>query len=204
MFITFEGIDLCGKSTQAKLLYNYLRKTGKKVILVREPGGTLISEKIREILLDKKNSNMKYLTEFLLFSASRYQLTEEIIKPHLKKGYIVICDRYFDSSTAYQGYGGNLDIKLINRINKIATGNLYPDLSFLIDITFEENLKRRKKIRKSHDRIEKKEISYYNSVIDGYRKIAKYARRFKIIDGTLLIDIIHNKILKYILKKTIK
>ena len=120
MFITFEGIDLCGKSTQAKLLYNYLRKTGKKVILVREPGGTLISEKIREILLDKKNSNMKYLTEFLLFSASRYQLTEEIIKPHLKKGYIVICDRYFDSSTAYQGYGGNLDIKLINRINKIA------------------------------------------------------------------------------------
>lgn len=201
MLITFEGIDLCGKSTQAKLLYSYLKKNGKKVILVREPGGTKISEKIREILLDKKNSNMKYLTEFLLFSASRHQLTEEIIKPHLEKGYFVICDRFFDSSTAYQGYGGKLDLIFINRINKIATGNLFPDLSFLIDISFEENIKRRKKIKKSHDRIEKKEISYYKDVIDGYRKIAKKTKRFRLIDGTLSVDTIHNNIIHYIFKR---
>jgi dTMP kinase len=201
MLITFEGIDLSGKSTQAKLLYDYLKKKRKKVILVREPGGTIISEKIRKILLDKKNDKMEYLTEFLLFSASRHQLTEEVIKPHLKKGYWVICDRYYHSSTAYQGYGGQISLRLIYNINKIATGNLKPDLSFLIDINYDENLKRRKKMNKSHDRIEKKENSYYYKVITGYRKLAFMTKRFIKIDGTLPIETIHNKILKYLLKQ---
>jgi len=202
MFITFEGIDLSGKSTQAKLLYDYLKEKKKKVIIVREPGGTEISEKIRDILLDKKNINMKYLTEFLLFSASRYQLTEEIIKPHLKHGYYVICDRYYDSSTAYQGYGGKIDISIINSVNKIATGNLIPDLSFLIDISYKENLNRREKMKKSHDRIEQKEISYYTKVIDGYRTIAqKDKKRFKVLDGTKPIPDLQKEIIKLILKK---
>ncbi len=196
MFITFEGIDLCGKSTQIKLLYDYFKKNEKKVILVREPGGTLISEKIRKILLDKENSKMKYLTEFLLFSASRHQLTEEIIKPLLKKKYIVLCDRYYDSSTAYQGYGGKIDLKIIHSINKIATNNLVPDLSFLIDINYEENLKRRKLSGKSHDRIEQKEKNYYNKVISGYRTIAKLnPKRFRILNGEKNIEIIHQEIL---------
>lgn len=199
MFITFEGIDLCGKSTQAKLLYDYLIKSKRKVILVREPGGTLISEKIRNILLDKENSKMKYITEFLLFSASRHQLTEEIIKPLLKKNYIVICDRYYDSSTAYQGYGGKIDLKIINQINKIATNNLVPDLSFLIDINYEENIRRRKLSGKSHDRIEQKEKNYYKKVITGYRTISKLnKKRFRLIDGKKDIETIHNEIKKFI------
>jgi dTMP kinase len=201
MFITFEGIDLCGKSTQVKLLYEYLIKNKKKVILVREPGGTLISEKIRNILLDKENSKMKYLTEFLLFSASRHQLTEEIIKPLLKKKYTVICDRYYDSSTAYQGYGGKIDLKIINTINKIASNDLTPDLSFLIDISYEENLKRRKISGKSHDRIEQKEKNYYRKVISGYKTIVKLNRkRFRIIDGKKSIESIHKEILDKIKK----
>lgn len=201
MFITFEGIDLCGKSTQVKLLYDFLSKNKKKVILVREPGGTLISEKIRNILLDKENSRMKYITEFLLFSASRHQLTEEIIKPLLKKNYIVICDRYYDSSTAYQGYGGKIDLKIINSINKIASNNLVPDLSFLIDINYEENLRRRKLSGKSHDRIEQKEKNYYGKVISGYRTIAKLnKKRFRIIDGKKDIESIHSEIKTIITK----
>jgi dTMP kinase len=197
MFITFEGIDLSGKSTQARLLYDKLAKNRKKVILVREPGGTLISEKIRKILLDKENSKMKYVTEFLLFSASRHQLTEEIIRPLLKKNYIVICDRYYDSSTAYQGYGGKIDLNIIKQVNKIATDNLVPDLSFLIDIDYSENIRRRELSGKSHDRIEQKEKNYYKKVISGYRTLAKIdKKRFRIIDGNKKIESIHNDILK--------
>jgi dTMP kinase len=197
MFITFEGIDLSGKSTQARLLYDKLAKNRKKVILVREPGGTLISEKIRKILLDKENSKMKYVTEFLLFSASRHQLTEEIIRPLLKKNYIVICDRYYDSSTAYQGYGGKIDLNIIKQVNKIATDNLVPDLSFLIDIDYSENIRRRELSGKSHDRIEQKEKNYYKKVISGYRTLAKIDnKRFRIIDGNKKIESIHNDILK--------
>lgn len=111
MFITFEGLDLSGKSTQAKLLLKYFNSKKVKSILLREPGGTVISEKIRKILLDKEHLEMFPLTEFLLFSAARSQLVDEVIKPALKKGMVVLCDRYHDSSTAYQGYGGNLDLK---------------------------------------------------------------------------------------------
>jgi dTMP kinase len=201
MFITFEGIDLSGKSTQARLLYDKLVKDRKKVKLVREPGGTLISEKIRKILLDKKNNKMKYITEFLLFSASRHQLTEEIIKPLLKKNYIVICDRYYDSSSAYQGYGGKIDLKIISEVNKIATNYLVPDLSFLIDIDYSENIKRRELSGKSHDRIEQKEINYYKKVISGYRTIAKLdKKRFRIIDGKKDIDEIQKGIYNIINK----
>jgi len=195
MFITFEGIDLSGKSTQIKLLKNYLENNNKKVITVREPGGTQISEKIRDILLDKVHLKMEYLTEFLLFSASRQQLTKEIILPYLKKKYFVLSDRYYDSSTAYQGYGGMLDLGMIKKINKIATDGLVPDLTFLINISIDECIKRKKLMKKKEDRIEQKKISYYKKVINGYLKIAdNNNRRFVVIDGSKSIDEIHKEI----------
>ena len=199
MFITFEGIDLSGKSTQARLLYEYLRKDKKKTVLVREPGGTVISEKIRKILLDKENHNMKYLTEFLLFSASRHQLVQEVIVPYLKKGYVVICDRYYDSSTAYQGYGGNLDLSMVNKINKFSTDDLVPDKSFLINISYKESLKRKSIIKKVQDRIEQKKVSYYNKVVKGYLEIAaKNKKRFRVLDGRKSINELHKEILSYL------
>ena len=204
MFITFEGIDPSGKSTQAKLLLEHLHRNKKKAILVREPGGTFISEKIRKILLDKSNENMTYPAEFLLFSASRNQLTEEVIKPHLKKGFYVICDRYFDSSTAYQGYGGSINIKHIEAVNKIASGGLDPDITFLINISAAESFKRKKVRKQDEDRIEQKKLNYYNKVVKGYFEIAaKNKKRFKIINGTGMIDDIQNEILN-ILKMKIK
>lgn len=196
MFITFEGIDLSGKSTQIRLLKKYFESEKKKVIAVREPGGTVISEKIRDILLDKEHLKMEDLTEFLLFSASRQQLTKEIILPHLKKNYIVLCDRYYDSSTAYQGYGGKVDLKVIKSINKTATGNLIPDITFLIHISIEESIRRKKLMNKNEDRIERKTISYFKKVTDGYLKIAKNDKgRFVVIDGTMSKDEIRNRII---------
>lgn len=201
MFITFEGIDLSGKSTQATLLYENLKKKGRKVILVREPGGTVVSEKIRKILLDKKNKNMYPLTEFFLFSASRYQLTKEVIKPAIEKGYIVICDRYYDSSTAYQGFGGLVNLKDINAINKIASENLVPDITFYVDIPIEESIKRKKKANKVNDRFESKKLSYYKRIISGYKKLAKiHRKRIFVIDGTNSITEIHKFILKILEK----
>ncbi|MBK8551179.1 MAG: dTMP kinase [Ignavibacteria bacterium] len=195
MFITFEGIDLSGKSTQIKLLKNYLEQNKKKVISVREPGGTGISEQIRDILLDKDHFKMEYLTEFLLFSSSRHQLTKEIILPHLRKKYFVLSDRYFDSSTAYQGYGGMIDLKIIKSINKIAAGGLIPDLTFLINISIDECIRRKKLMKKTEDRIEQKKISYYNKVIKGYLQIAANdKRRFVVIDGTKSVEDIHAEI----------
>ncbi|MGB9695700.1 MAG: dTMP kinase [Ignavibacteria bacterium] len=202
MFITFEGIDLSGKSTQAKLLFLNLRKLKFKTLLIREPGGTLISEKIRSVLLDSQHKKMEYLTEFLLFSASRYQLTNEVIIPHLKKGYYVICDRYYDSSTAYQGYGGNLDLKTVKFINKVATRGLKPKLTFLLDIPYSENLRRRQKLSVDKDRIESKSLSYYKRVIQGFRTIALEEKtRVTVLDGKKTVKelskIILEKVLQY-------
>lgn len=199
MFITFEGIDRSGKSTQAQMLYKYLKKRKSRVILVREPGGTQISEKIRNILLDKTNRNMFALTEFLLFSASRHQLTEEVIKPKLEAGYYVICDRYYDSSVAYQGYGGKINKKTIETINKIATTKLKPDISFLIDIDEDERHRRLIKSGRVEDRMEAKDIAYHKKVISGFREIARRnKKRFFIIDGKKDKKIIHEEIKKII------
>ncbi len=200
MFITFEGIDLSGKSTQIKLLKEYFESRKKKVISVREPGGTGISEKIRDILLDKEHLKMESLTEFLLFSASRQQLTKEVILPHLKKNFVVLCDRYFDSSTAYQGYGGKVDLKIINSINKTATCGLKPDITFLIHISIEESLRRKKLINKKDDRIEQNTISFYRKVISGYLEISSNdKKRFVVIDGTQSIQEIRSEIILAIL-----
>ena len=128
-FITFEGSEGCGKSTQSRMLYEYLKAKGKRVIYLREPGATKISEKIRDILLDARNQAIVPEAEMLLYMAARAQIVGEIIKPALKKGMIVICDRFLDSTLAYQGYGLGMDIDLIGRIGKFTTGGISPDFS---------------------------------------------------------------------------
>jgi dTMP kinase len=196
MFITFEGIDFCGKSTQVELLRKFLVETGNKVVVIREPGGTEISERIRDILLDRKNSEMSIETEFLLFSSSRSQLVREVILPAIKNGNIVISDRFHDSSTAYQGFGRGLDISKINTINSFAIADVIPDITFLIDITVEECLRR--KALKSHtdlDRIEISSNSFYQKVREGYLIMAKNESRFVVIDGSKNIEEIHKIIL---------
>jgi len=201
MFVTFEGIDLSGKSTQIKLLEEYLKRKNKRVISVREPGGTEISEQIRNIILDKGHLKMEYLTEFLLFSASRQQLTNEIIIPHLKKNYTVLCDRYFDSSTAYQGYGGKIDLKVINTVNKISTNGLVPDITFLIHISIDESIRRKRLMKKNEDRIEQKKLSYYKKVIYGYLQIAiNNKERIVVIDGSNSKDEISYEIINSLKK----
>lgn len=196
MFITFEGIDFSGKSTQAQLFFNHLKRHKKKAILLREPGGTIVSEKIRKILLDKRLDNMTYLSEFLLFSASREQLTSEVILPRLKKGYIVVCDRYYDSSTAYQGYGGKIELKTVQIVNKVASDGLVPDRTYLMNISIDD-MNKRKSLRNATDRIEKRKEDYYKKVIKGYLKIAsENKKRFLVLDAVESKALLHHKILE--------
>ena len=193
LFISFEGIDGCGKSTQAKILSEKLNTDGYRSIILREPGGSKISEKIRNILLNNHSKKISYKTEALLMTASRAQLVEEIIKPKLKKDIIVIADRYIDSTIAYQGGGRGLEIKTLNQLNNFATDNLVPDLTFLIDL---EPLKALRRIGKSGlDRIEKIGYNFQQKVREQYLKLASDNKRFILIDGEESVDNIHMKIL---------
>jgi dTMP kinase len=202
MFITFEGLDFSGKSTQAKLLQEYLKSKKKKCILLREPGGTEISERIRGIILDHKHIEMTPLTEFMLFSAARSQLVSEVIRPNLKKGYIVICDRYYDSSTAYQSYGGSLELRSVLKVNEIATGNLNPDITFLVDVNPKAAFARADKRQSAKDRMENKDLAFYSRVYKGFKDIANNnKKRFVVIDGTLTIEEIHKQITGKLSKK---
>lgn len=199
MFISFEGIDFCGKSTQVDLLKDYLLKQNKKIKIIREPGGTSISEKIRDILLDKKNNSMVMETEIFLFSASRAQLVREIIRPHLKNGYYVISDRFHDSSTAYQGYGRGLPVDSILKINNLAIGETVPDITFFIDIPNEVAIERKsKKSSADLDRIEVSDDYFFEKVRNGYFQIAASEKRFRIIDGTKSIKEINEQIINEI------
>ncbi len=201
MFITFEGIDFCGKSTQVDRLKKFLLKQKKKVEVIREPGGTFISEKVRSILLDKNHHSMFEETEILLFSASRAQLVREKIRPYLEKGYYVISDRFYDSTTAYQGYGRGISLEAVKQINNLAVGNTIPDLTFFIDIPFEEAVMRgRQKSNSQLDRIEVSGEEFFNRVRAGYLQLAFEEKRFRIIDGTLNIQEIHNKVKEEIIK----
>ena len=200
MFITFEGIDFCGKSTQVELLKNYLIEKNKKVEIIREPGGTNISEEVRNILLDKKNGNMFMETEFLLFSASRAQLVREKIRPYLEKGFYVISDRFHDSSLAYQGYGRGISIEAVSNVNSLAIGSTIPDITFFIDIPVEEAEKRKTgKTVTDLDRIEISEMNFYESVRNGYLDLSKKEKRFRLIDGRKSIEEIHKNIIREII-----
>ncbi|MDH4222877.1 MAG: dTMP kinase [candidate division Zixibacteria bacterium] len=187
--ITFEGIDYSGKTTQAKKLFNYLKKKGHKVVFLREPGGEKVSENIRHVLLSSRNTGMSPLTEFLLYIASRAQLVSKVILPALKQGKMVICDRFYDSTLAYQGYGRGLEKKTIEYLNKISVSDLKPDLTILIDIPISIFLERMRKNNRKKDRIEKEKTGFYKKVRDGYIRIArKESTRFKIVDGSREIE----------------
>jgi dTMP kinase len=199
MFISFEGIDFCGKSTQIELLKDYLIDKNKKVEILREPGGTVLSEKIRLMLLDNKNSSMFAETELLLFSASRAQLVREKIRPYLEKEYYVISDRFHDSSTAYQGYGRGIQIERVLQVHKLAIGDTIPEITFFIDIPVGvANERKKKKSKGKLDRIELADIEFYNRVRSGYLEIANKENRFKVIDGTQTIENINNQIISEI------
>ena len=174
MFITFEGIDFSGKSTQVELLYKYLLKQDKKVEIIREPGETEISEIVRTILLDKSHNKMTMETEIFLFSASRAQLVREKIRPYLKEGIYVILDRFHDSTTAYQGFGRGIPLDSVAHINKLAIGETIPDITFFLDIPVKE-ADRRKKLHNQIelDRIEVSSSEFYERVRKGYLYLQK-------------------------------
>ncbi|MFH0763038.1 MAG: dTMP kinase [Candidatus Omnitrophota bacterium] len=169
-FITFEGSEGCGKSTQSRMLYEYLKKSRRPVVYLREPGATKISEKIRQILLDAENERISCECEMLLYMAARAQIISEIIEPALKAGKVVICDRFLDSTVAYQGYGLGMDIGLIKEFGKFATRRICPDLTILLDLPVEKGLYHR---RLAKDRIEKRPLSYHSRVRKGYLRLAQ-------------------------------
>ena len=192
-FITFEGIDGCGKSTQARLLLEHMNNTDMETILVREPGGTNISESIREILLHSGSTQMGDRTESLLMIASRAQLTQEVIVPNMDQGKFVIADRYSDSTLAYQGGGRNLDIEWLIELNNYATFTLLPDITFFVDIRSEEALRR---LDSNKDRIEGEGIEFQARVRKTYHELAeRFNDRYIILDGYGEIDDIHQKVL---------
>lgn len=195
-FITFEGIDGCGKSTQVKKLVEFFNKTKKTAIFVREPGGTQISEEIREILLNRHLEDISDRTEALLMTGSRSQLTHEIIIPNLNKGLHVVADRYSDSTLAYQGGGRQIDIEWLIRLNQFATYDIEPNVTFYIDVLPEEALKRK---NQEKDRIEMAGIELQSRVRNAYLELAKrFQRRYIIIDGHDSIDNIHDVIINHI------
>jgi dTMP kinase len=197
MFVTFEGIDFCGKSTQVELLRKFFLNQNKKVEIIREPGGTEISELVRNILLDKKNYHMVIEAEIFLFSAARAQLVREKIRPYLNQGIYVISDRFHDSTTAYQGFGRGIDIESVKHINSLAIGTTVPDITFLLDITVEEAGKRKKLIENfDPDRIEASDSSFYERVRAGYLYLAEQEERIRVINGMKPVEDIHNEIIK--------
>ena len=201
IFVSIEGFDGVGKTTQANLLNEYLLKEGIKSILVREPGGTIVAEKIREILI--ADTELSPITELLLFESARSDLVSKVIRKKLDNNFVVITDRYLDSTLAYQGYGRNIDKSIINELSKLSTSNLYPDITFLLDLNIEEANKRtdeRKNIN-SKDQIlkfENEENIFHQKIREGFLEIAKNNKdRINIIDASL--D--QNEISKLIIEK---
>lgn len=198
ILITLEGNEGCGKSTQIRLLRDALRKTGKKVYLTREPGGTAVGDQIRKILLNEKNRSLSPLSETLLYMASRAQLVTEVVKRRLAKNQIVLCDRWLDATVAYQGYGGGVNIRLIRQLGKAVTQGVTPKLSLYLDLPVRIGLRRVVNKRKT-DRIEKKSILFHEKVRRGFLAIARQEPgRFKrlIIRPEDSVSAVHERIRK--------
>jgi dTMP kinase len=194
LFITVEGMDGSGKTTQIKLMEKYLVEKGMTVVLTREPGGTNISEWIRSIILDARNTEMGHITEMLLYASARAQLVAQVIKPALQKGSIVICDRFIDSSYVYQGFGRGIGIKTVENVNRIALDGIEPDITYFFDLKPEIALKRRMAATES-DRIENEKMEFHNKVYEGYLKLAEiFPERIRAINSTGTIDDIFNKV----------
>jgi dTMP kinase len=171
MFITFEGCEGCGKSTHSRLLYEHLKGLGYDCVLTREPGGTRLGEAVREALLHSDGMEISDVTELFLFESARAQIVRQVIKPALSSKKIVVCDRFSDATRAYQGYGGGVDSRIIKVLDKVATGGMTPDITFLLDIDIETGLKRAR--LKGVDRMESKQLSYHRRVRRGYLEIAR-------------------------------
>lgn len=197
LFITFEGADGCGKTTQIKLLDEYLRSKGYKTLLTREPGSKGLGEKLREILLNY-DGEVAPACESFLFLADRAQHVECIIKPALKNGVIVLCDRHTDSTLAYQGYGRGLDLEEIKQLNNIATGGLKPDVTLLFDVDIETSQAR---VGKEKDRMESAGIEFFERVRKGFLEIAKAEPdRVKVLNSADTIENIHKKVVELVQK----
>jgi dTMP kinase len=194
LFISFEGIEGSGKSTQARLLAEYLRGLGYTIVQTAEPGGTPISLKIRELLLSLDSRGMDHMTELLLYNAARVQHIREVIAPALRRGEIVITDRFSDSTLAYQGYGRGIDRQVIHALDAVATNSMRPDLTLLLDIDVETGLRRNKEINKT-DRLELEDLAFHEKVKKGFCEIAKEEpERIRIISCSNGIDGVHAKV----------
>ncbi|MBR2069360.1 MAG: dTMP kinase [Candidatus Gastranaerophilales bacterium] len=194
LFITFEGIDGCGKTTQINLVNNYLKSKNFNTILTLEPGGSDIGKNLRQILLHHEGF-VDDMCELLLYLADRAQHTASVILENINKGNIVLCDRYIDSTVAYQGYARGFDIEKINFLNEIATKGYKPDITFLFDTDTDTAQKR---IGNVKDRLEKENINFHNKVRNGYLELAKNNKRIKVINSNQTIEEIFDEVKKYI------
>jgi len=191
LFVSFEGIEGCGKSTQVRLLARWLKSRGRTVVVTREPGGPFISEKIRHLLLDIRNRHMAGLTELLLLEAARAQHVAEVIAPALRRGAVVLCDRFADSSTAYQGYGRGLGLATVDPLNRIAAGGAWPDLTIVLDLPVALGFQRAAKRRRAFDRMESQEKKFHQRVRQGYKDLAaREPGRVKLLDASQPPDVV--------------
>ncbi|MEW6050663.1 MAG: dTMP kinase [Candidatus Zixiibacteriota bacterium] len=198
LFVTFEGIDGCGKSTHVALAHRWLVQWGYNVATLREPGTTDVAEQIRRLLLDKK-MKMTPVTELLLYEAARADITARQIAPLLKRNQIVLCDRYFDSTTAYQGYGRKLDIKMVKFLHSVAVGPVRPDLTLLFDVDLATAFARR---GKELDRLESEPRAFFKRVRAGFLEIARRERsRVKVIDAARPIEVVFEDVKRHLKKK---
>lgn len=188
LFVTFEGIEGCGKSTQTALLKQRIETEGRKVVVTREPGGTATGEKIRDILLDPVNTEIKNVAELLLYAAARAQHIDEVIRPALASGAIVICDRFADSTTAYQGAGRAIERAFIKQAHEIAVRDMWPDLTILMDLPAEFGLERARATREL-DRIENEPLAFHRAVRNEFLRIAEHdPLRVRTVDATRTIE----------------
>lgn len=195
LFITFEGTEGSGKTTLIDKVENYLNEKGFKVVKTREPGGIKIAEQIRNVILDVNNTKMDKITEALLYAASRRQHLVEKVLPNLEKGYIVICDRFIDSSLAYQGYARGIGIDKVYKINLSATDGILPDYTFYIDVRPEVGLARITKNNREQNRLDLENINFHKNVYEGYKQVEKlFPERFININGEQSIDMVFNDI----------
>ena len=203
MFITFEGCEGVGKSRQIHLLEEYLKKNNVKYFLTREPGGTIVSEQIRAVILDGKNVSMTAECEALLYAAARVQLLKENVKPKLDAGELVLCDRYIDSSLAYQGYARGLGVDFVEKINDYAIKNFMPDYTIFLNLTPEQAFLRKGGVDKN-DRVEQSGIEFHKKVYQGYVDLSKkYPKRFIVIDASGSVFETHEKIINSLKEKGI-
>jgi dTMP kinase len=199
-FISIEGPDGAGKSTQALKLVKYFKDKGYQTVLTREPGGTNVGEQIRQILLDPDNKQMDFKTEVLLYAASRAQLLKEVIIPSLNEGKIVICDRFVDSSIAYQGYGRDINLEMVIKVNQMVVQDYLPDLTILLKLPVEIGHSRIRANNKVLDRMEKEKMDFHRKVLAGFDKLALTDKRYKVVAADRKEEEVFQDIIKVVEK----